>query len=131
MKLRRAFVCFALLIVTTLSATAAPKQYQHLKDAVADMDRILTADKRDELVALMVPAKEGETSFATNPGTYEVLKQQWKEAGPFVKLYADKDFPKQGETFKLGGHEKELGHTHIDFTRTKEGWVLSGIYQCR
>jgi hypothetical protein len=45
--------------------------------------------------------------------------------------YSDRDFPPDAERLKLGGHDSELGHVHIDFIRRDEGWCLEQIWECR
>ena len=45
--------------------------------------------------------------------------------------YRDRTFPELGEKFKLGGHGAELGHIHVDFSKTPAGWQLSNIFICR
>lgn len=45
--------------------------------------------------------------------------------------YRGQRFPRLHKTLKLGGHDAELGHLHIDFTRTSAGWVFEHIWICR
>lgn len=45
--------------------------------------------------------------------------------------YAGREFPRTACEFKLGGHDAELGHLHLDFRRTPEGWLLQKIWICR
>src|SRR5438552_2940174 len=52
-------------------------------------------------------------------------------ATPLIKLYAGWRFPKSGREFKLGGHDKELGHIHIDFVRSGSRWEIQRIWMCR
>ena len=62
-----------------------------------------------------------------------VLKQlgALHRAKSLPKLYVGRKFPANGDTFKLGGHAKELGHIHIDFTRQDGAWRLKAIWLCR
>lgn len=46
-------------------------------------------------------------------------------------LYAGRKFPDGDTAFKLGGHDAELGHIHIDFARSVQGWRLRQIWMCR
>jgi len=50
---------------------------------------------------------------------------------PLRKLYADKSFPTNDTTFKLGGHMAELWCTHIDFLKTNDVWRLKAIWMCK
>lgn len=45
--------------------------------------------------------------------------------------YAGREFPSDRDEFKLGGHGAELGHTHIDFSRTGLAWKIKEIWMCR
>ena len=60
----------------------------------------------------------------------ERLREQ-HAATPLTRLYAGKRFPLFGRAFKLGGHDRELGHIHIDFVRAESGWELERIWMCR
>lgn len=57
--------------------------------------------------------------------------QNFDQKRPLRELYADKSFPTNEPTFKLGGHMKELGFTHIDFLQTNGVWKLQAIWICR
>ena len=60
-----------------------------------------------------------------------VSLQRTNQLKPLRQLYAGKSFPTNAVTFKLGGHDKELGFIHIDFILTNEVWKLQAIWQCR
>jgi len=40
-------------------------------------------------------------------------------------------FPPDAQTFKLGGHDEELGHIHIDFRKAGDRWQLEAVWMCR
>ncbi len=44
---------------------------------------------------------------------------------------AEKEFPCDCVEFKLGGHQSELGHIHIDFAKRDDSWVIKSIWMCR
>jgi hypothetical protein len=46
-------------------------------------------------------------------------------------LYAGRVFPDAALSYKLGGHDSELGNVHVDFVRRPEGWVLQRIWVCQ
>ena len=50
---------------------------------------------------------------------------------PLPQLYQGKEFPEDTHRFKLGGHDKELGHIHIDFVKSTSGWEISRIWMCK
>jgi hypothetical protein len=52
-------------------------------------------------------------------------------ATPLVTLYAGRKFPVAAKEFKLGGHDRELGHIHIDFVRSGTTWQIQKIWMCR
>ena len=52
-------------------------------------------------------------------------------AADLRNVYAGHEFPTSESQFKLGGHDAELGHVHIDFQRTSGRWVLREIWICR
>jgi hypothetical protein len=58
------------------------------------------------------------------------LREQ-NAATPLIKLYAGRKFPKSAREFKLGGHDKEFGHIHIDFVRLGSRWEIQKIWMCR
>jgi hypothetical protein len=47
------------------------------------------------------------------------------------RLYEAREFPRDTQEFKLGGHGKELGHIHVDFQMTAAGWYLKEVSICR
>ena len=48
-----------------------------------------------------------------------------------VEIFKGRTFPTDKNKFKLGGHDKELGHWHIDFLKHKGNWYLSRIWYCQ
>ncbi len=73
------------------------------------------------------------SAACTHAPNEHILKQLRTVHGktPLPKLYANRSFPTRGMTFKLGGHDKELGHIHIDFTKKDGAWRLKTIFGCR
>jgi hypothetical protein len=60
-----------------------------------------------------------------------VRLQETHRTTPLPELYADREFPKNSTEFKLGGHDTELGHIHIDFVKESNGWEIKQIWMCR
>ena len=50
---------------------------------------------------------------------------------PLTKRYLGREFPSKGDSFKLGGHDMELGHVHIDFVKRNGQWFIDSIWVCR
>jgi len=100
----------------------APKTFKDLSAAVGFITTCL--DKNDYKTL---------TVACSHAPREHVLKQLGviHRKQPLPKLYAKRSFPEKGEIFKLGGHAKELGHIHIDFTKQHGAWRLKAIWLCR
>ena len=81
-----------------------------------------------------------ETDYdALAQACHEELPPEWvlerlrerSQDTPLPDLYADREFPQDGRSFKLGGHGRELGHIHIDFIKSETGCELQRIWMCR
>jgi len=109
-------------INTPMATPKIQKQFKKLSAAVGFITACL--DKKD-FKALAAACSQAPNEIA--------LKQLASVHGktPLGKLYAKKDFPAKGRVFKLGGHAKELGHIHIDFTNHHGAWRLKTIFVCR
>jgi len=60
----------------------------------------------------------------------KVLREKHQERS-LLERYRGRRFPWLRRRLELGGHAKELGHLHIDFARTSDGWVLDNVFMCR
>lgn len=121
---------FTLIFVaapTLLAGEAAPRHFQSLSEATKFLDRALMFRNRTAILN----ALDSSSYFSQHPAVFEMLVDERKRAGALGKLYADRKFPTDSDTFKLGGHASELGHVHIDFIREKSGWRLKDIWNCR
>ena len=104
--------------------------FMSLKDAVAFIVECLDTDDYGSLARACVGRAKRPPLLLSSPGAFEVLKKRHR-ATSLVELYSGADFPQGDEWFKLGGHDKELGHIHIDFRKDRRGWFLEDIYMCR
>jgi hypothetical protein len=97
--------------------------FSNLYQATRFLTSVLNHDDRDRLASACrrPPPREWELTR---------LREVNAET-PLVRLYAGRWFPADADTFKLGGHAAELGHIHIDFVRTRAGWVIDRIWMCR
>ena len=96
-------------------------EFSIFKQAVEYLDGVLQSGSYQPL--LLLGEKEvGDSVLA-----------QLAEYCPLAKLYEGREFPSgSDDTFELGGHEKELGHIHIDFKKQSSGlWKLDNIWMCR
>ena len=111
-------------INTPLADATGPtgKTFKDLSAAVGFMATCL--DKNDYKTLSAACAEAPKEHILKQLGT--VHRKQ-----PLTKLYAKRSFPAKGEAFKLGGHAKELGHIHVDFTKQDGAWRLKTIFMCR
>ena len=111
-------------INTPMADTAPPAKgtYKDLAKAVGFISACL--DKNDYKTL---------SAACTHAPNVHILKQLRvvHRKQPLGKLYAKRTFPAKGNSFKLGGHDKELGHIHIDFTKKDGAWRLKTIFMCR
>ena len=105
--------------------------FESLESALSFLEAHLENDNAHELFDACV---EGRASESLRPVIFERLKKIQAEIG-LRKLYLDRSppcsFPANADSFKLGGHNKELGHIHIDFKKVNSNWQLNAIWMCR
>lgn len=121
-----------ILLVTTLPLRAAdqePTAFKTLATATNLLDRAIEAGDRKLLLAAIPSAST--TVFSQQPAVFEQLARERQRTGDLAMLYKDREFPAGKDTFKLGGHDAELGHIHIEFVRDRDAWKLKDIWQCR
>lgn len=114
-------------------ASTHPKQplFKSLERALSFIESHLDNDNAAELFDACL---ESRASEFLRPLIFERLREIHTEIG-LRTLYLDcsppLSFPADAETFKLGGHDRELGHIHIDFKKVKSKWQLEAIWMCR
>lgn len=104
-------------------ADSPARTFTDLQEAVRFIADTLDSNDHDAL-----------TAASREPLPAEWVLQRLRErhaATPLPQLYAGRRFPLLGRAFKLGGHDRELGHLHIDFARVESGWALERIWMCR
>ena len=62
--------------------------------------------------------------------TFPQLQRQF-QIMDFRIRYKNNSFPENEKFFEVGGHDKELGHIHIDFLKLEDSWIIKEIWQCR
>ena len=105
-----------------LGPKAAPRTFEKLSDAVGFIAACL--DKSDLKTLAAACSQAPKEHVLRQLGTIHRNKA-------LPKLYAGRSFPAANNKFKLGGHAKELGHIHIDFSRQGAAWRLQAIWMCR
>lgn len=115
------------LLLTPIAAFAAEEarpRFHRVADFLAWADKQLAADDYAALIA---------AQSDSSPSQLESIKKLDAELGKstLAKVFAGREFPKDATTFKLGGHQKELGHCHIDFAKAGDAWHITRIWQCR
>lgn len=121
-------VILAIGLASVTASADSPRRFKDLKEATAILDQCLATHSRQQLLKTVA---QSDGNFAQAPALFDSLTREWKRTGPFSVLYSSRKFPVVGSTFKLGGHDSELGHMHIDFKRADGGWVLDDIWICR
>ena len=116
-------------------SSSAIKQFHSLESAIAFVSECVETDAAVALFNQTMSAKSQEKKFFKEPdyfveATFPLLKKQF-QVMDFRIRYKGHSFPENGKTFKLGGHDKELGHMHIDFLKIGDDWVIDKIWQCR
>ena len=115
--------------------TSTIKQFHSLAAAIAFISECVESNSALALFNQSVLIERQSEQFVEHPDhfiefTFPELQRQF-QIMDFRIRYKDSSFPDNTEIFKLGGHDKELGHTHIDFLRRGDDWVIDKIWQCR
>lgn len=109
------------------------KQFNSLESAITFIAECVESNSAAALFDQTVSAK-GQQLFKEADyfvaSTFPSLKKQF-QALDFRTRYKGLSFPENETMFKLGGHNKELGHIHIDFLKISDNWVIEKIWQCR
>ncbi len=113
----------------------AERSFQTLAAAVDWIAGCIEANAPLELAAAFAYTRSPQHARQADPQhfakwVFPVLQARHRATG-LRALYAGRSFPQEGRHLTLGGHDAELGHLHIDFSRTREGWVLDEIWMCR
>jgi len=114
-----------IVLFASVTVTIAEDSFTNLQQAV---DFLATSLESTNFVTITSACVD--TSRKPNDALLKYLQSQ-NQKTPFRQLYVDKSFPTNAPTFKLGGHMKELGSTHIDFVQTTGVWKLQAIWMCR
>lgn len=102
-------------------------------------ERIQTFSELAEAVRFLAAALTERDDAALRRACREELPAEWvlkrlrerNRETPLPQLYVGREFPADAESFKLGGHDRELGHIHVDFVRSDAGWEIQRIWMCR
>ena len=98
-----------------------------LADQLCFLGDCLARDDRDALRRACAPDE---------PAPIHDLAFDWlrarHDARSLTRLYRGRRFPTEPGTFTLGGHDRELGHVHVEF-RSDDGarWRLGKLWMCR
>lgn len=116
-------------------STSTIRQFLSLESAIAFISECVESDSVVTLFNQTMSAENQDEKFFKQPdyfvkSTFPPLKKQF-QVMDFRIRYKGHSFPENGKTFKLGGHDKELGHMHIDFLKRGDDWVIEKIWQCR
>lgn len=90
-------------------------------------DPLLKAGKLDELQSAQSDTMFGSESKLV---ALRLLREQLGDR-TLAEIFAGREFDRSYAHFKLGGHDKELGHCHIDFVLKDHQWSLKRVWFCR
>lgn len=122
---RLAWLSIAVILIAGNVTYADDTSFTNLQQAV---DFLATALESTNFVKISSTCLDSQRK--PNDALLKSL-QSLDQKRPLRELYADKSFPTNAPTFKLGGHMKELGFTHIDFIQTNGVWKLQAMWICR
>ncbi len=117
------------------NASSNIRQFQSLTEAVEFIAECTASDSAIALFNQTVDIEKQAEKYAERPehfaqATFPALRRQY-QIMDFRIRYKGLAFPADVERFKLGGHDQELGHMHIDFIKRDNSWVIERIWQCR
>jgi len=121
------FLFIALFLLSPVARADAPPKFDTLKEFLAWADTKLGSDDYDGLASAQVASKDHKE---TRIAYIKKLDVDFSD-GSLSKIFKGRNFPADKTKLKLGGHNKELGHCHIDFVKVKGHWQLARIWQCR
>ncbi|GAA5121377.1 hypothetical protein JIN84_00605 [Luteolibacter yonseiensis] len=127
MKIHISALCSLLVSFPAFAAEEAKPRFRHVSEFATWADAKLAADDYEALMKAQSDTKDSRQTQLINLGTLDA----WLKQRTLAKIYEGRDFPKDATTFKLGGHEMELGHCHIEFSKKDGSWEIVRIWQCR
>lgn len=95
-------------------------------DLASLLDALGALLEQDDLEGLRRRCAEGAEA-----GAFAWLRER-HTAASLRALYAGRRLPGRPGAFKLGGHDRELGHVHVDLASADgERWWLHRVWMCR
>ena len=117
----------AMMPLTAYAAEDARPRFQHVAEFLTWADKKLAADDYEVLITAQGGTKDSRQTQLIFVKTLDAgLKDR-----TLAKIFEGREFPKDATTFKLGGHDMELGHCHIEFSKKDGSWEIVRIWQCR
>ncbi len=107
-----------------------PPSFATVPEAVEFIAECLDNDDHNSLSTACVGGDRPQVYLTTHRRAFDMLRAAHGRT-PLQSLYATRAFPKDQNTFKLGGHMSEIGHIHIDFVKIDGNWHLQDIWDCR
>ena len=108
MKIIHAFIIFNLL--TTICWAGEVPKFDTLEKFLSWADAKLASDDYEALSSAQIANKDAKD---TRLRYIKKLDDDFS-GGSLSKIFKDRVFPADKNQMKLGGHNKELGHYHID-----------------
>lgn len=107
-------------------SAAAKPNFPSLRAALIWMDLQLGSGDYKQLQSSLRSPQSPDAQL----GVFRALHAAQRTA-PLADLFKNRSFPEDKNQLKLGGHNRELGHIHIDFIRMDGHWYLDRIWMCR
>jgi len=112
--------------VTFIEAQQEPTiSFSNLNDAITFIVQAVEEDDYKKLSNACIK----KMAFSQDEEIFGILKGL-NQRMPIVDLYSGNEFPKDKNTFRLGGHGEQWGYIHIIFIKKNDKWYLSDILSC-
>lgn len=108
-----------------------PGSFEILADALTFIGKCLDEDEYTKLAHTCIGGHKPKGVYLAQHRTPFDMLQAAHQKESLLKRYARQEFPKDADTFKLGGHMSELGCLHVDFVKKNDKWFLADIWNCR
>ncbi len=120
---------------TMRNATSNVKQFNSLASAIDFISECVESNSAIALFNQTMSSENQKTGLLKETDyfikyTFPQLQKQF-QIMDFRIRYKNNSFPENENFFKVGGHNKELGHIHMDFLKFEDNWIIKEIWQCR
>lgn len=127
MKASLALILTLLLVACASTRVKQAKSFDTVAEFLTWADSQIEEKNESHLVSAQTT-----TNFSTDYALGQINKMKRRLGNRSLsEVFKGEQFPKEGNTFKLGGHDGKLPNIHIDFIKQNEDWFLQSISTCR